>query len=61
MGEFLQKFIRAVRVSRYEKRPLIEDIKEVINKIIRRKLMKVEKPPRSIKQWYKHATNLDRH
>ena len=29
--------------------------------MIRRKLIKVEKPPTSIEQWYKYATNLDRY
>jgi len=29
--------------------------------MIRRKLIKIEKPSTSIEQWYKHATNLDRH
>ena len=28
---------------------------------IRRKLIEVERPPTNIKQWYKYATNLDRH
>jgi len=32
-----------------------------MNGVIRRKLMEAERPPTSIKQWYKHATNLDRH
>ena len=28
---------------------------------IRRKLIEAEKPLTSIEQWYKYATNLDRH
>jgi len=61
MEEFMQEFKRAVRGSRYEGRPLIEEFKREMNGMIRRKLMKAERPPTSIEQWYKHATNLDRH
>jgi len=32
-----------------------------VNRIIRRKLMKAEKPSMDIEQWYKYATNLNRH
>ena len=61
MEEFMQEFKRAVRGSRYEGRPLIEEFKREMNGMIRRKLIKAERPPTSIEQWYKHATNLDRH
>jgi len=30
-----------------------------MNRKIRRKLMEAERPPTSIKQWYKQATDLD--
>jgi len=40
---------------------LIEEFKRGINEIIRRKLMEAERLPTSIEQWYKYATNLDRH
>jgi len=46
-----------VRGSRYEGRPLVEEFKRGINGTIRRKLMEAEKPPSSIEQWYKCATN----
>ena len=59
--EFIQEFRRAVRESGYEGRPLIEEFKRGMNGMIRRKLMKVERPPTSIEQWYEHATNLDRY
>ena len=32
-----------------------------MNKVIRRKLIEVERPPTSIEQWYKYATNLNKH
>ena len=32
-----------------------------MNRMIRRKLIEAERLPTSIEQWYKHATNLDRH
>ena len=49
-----------MRGSRYEERPLIEEFKRGINSVIRRKLMKAENQPGSIKQWFKRATVLDR-
>jgi len=61
MEEFIQEFKQAVRESRYEERPLVEEFKREISRVIRRKLMEAERPPTSIKQWYKCTTNLDRH
>ena len=40
---------------------MVEEFKIKINKVIRRKLIETERPPTSIKQWYKHATNLNSH
>ena len=42
MEEFVQKFKRAARGSGYKRRPLIEEFKKGMNKVIRRKLMKAE-------------------
>ena len=39
----------------------MEKFKREMNRVIKRKLMKVERPLISIKQWYEHVTNLDRH
>jgi len=61
MEEFVQKFRRAARGSRYEERPLVEEFKRGMSGAIRRKLIEIERPPTSIEQWYKYATNLDRH
>ena len=61
MEEFIQEFRRAARESRYKERPLVEEFKRGMNGIIRKKLMEAERPPTSIEQWYKHATNLDRY
>jgi len=61
MEKFVQEFRRAVRESGYEGRLLVEEFKRRINGTIRRKLMKAERPPTSIEQWYECATNLDRH
>ena len=60
MEEFVQKFKRAARGSRYEGRLLVEEFKQGMNRGIRKKLMEVENPPASIEQWYKRATVLDR-
>jgi len=40
---------------------LVEEFKREMNEMIRRELMKAERSPKSIEQWYKYATNLDRH
>ena len=60
MEEFIQEFKRAVRGSRYEGRPLVEEFKRGMNGGIRRKLMEAENQPGSIEQWYRRATALDR-
>ena len=61
MEEFMQKFKRAVRGSKYKERLLIEEFKRGMNRIIRKKLMETERPPTSIEQWYEHVTNLNKH
>ena len=60
MEEFVQKFKRAARGSGYKGRPLVEKFKREMNRVIRRKLMKVENQLGSIKQWYRRAIALDR-
>jgi len=61
MEEFVQEFRRVARDSGYEGRALVEEFKRETNRMIRRKLIETERPPTSIKQWYEHATNLDRY
>jgi len=61
MEKFLQEFQRAVRDSKYEERALVNEFKKGLNRIVRKKLIEIERPLTSIKQWYKCATNLDRH
>ena len=61
MKEFVQEFKWATKKSGYEKRLLIKEFKREMNEMIQRKLMEIERPPISIEQWYKRATNLDRH
>ena len=53
MKKFVQKFKRD---SGYEERSLVR-----MNKVIQKKFIETERPPRSIKQWYEYVTNLDRH
>jgi len=60
MEEFVQEFKRAVRGSRYEGRPLMEEFKRGMNGRIRRKLIEAENPLTSIEQWYRRAMALDR-
>ena len=58
--EFLQEFKRIVRESGYKGRPLVEEFKRGINRVIRRKLIEAENQPGSIEQWYRMAMALDR-
>ena len=60
MKEFVQKFKRAARGSRYKRRLLVEEFKRGINGGIRRKLMEAENPLASIEKWYKRAMALDK-
>ena len=60
MEEFVQEFKRAVRGSGYEGRPLVEEFKREMNRIIRRKLIVAKDQPDFIKQWYRRAMALDR-
>ena len=48
--KFVQKFKRVARNSRYERRLLVKEFKKRINRVIKRKLIKVECSLRSIKQ-----------
>jgi len=59
MEEFVQEFKRVARGSEYEGRPLVEEFKRGMNRAIRRKLMKAENQPDSIKQWFRRAIALD--
>ena len=61
MKEFVQKFQRAAKDSRYEGRALVEEFKRRMNRTIRRKLMEVERPLTSIEQCYECATNPNKH
>jgi len=61
MEEFMQEFQRVARDSGYEGRLLMEEFKRGMSGVIRRKLIEMERPPTSIKQWYEYATNLDQH
>ena len=36
-----------------KKKALIKKFKRGMNRVIRKKLIEIEKPPTSIKQWYK--------
>ena len=60
MEEFVQEFKRATRGSGYERRPLVEEFKQGMNRGIRRKLMEAENPLTSIENWYRRAMALDR-
>ena len=60
MEEFVQEFKRATRGSRYKGRPLVEEFKRRMNRVIRRKLMEAENQPGSIEQWFRRAIALDR-
>jgi len=58
--EFVQKFRRIARESRYKRRLLVEELKREINATICQRLMESEWRPSSIKQWYDRTISLDR-
>ena len=60
MEELIQVFKRVARGSRYEERPLVEELKRGMNGAIRRKLMEAENQPGSIEQWFRRAIALNR-
>ena len=48
--EFMQELRRAARECGYKERPLVEEFKSGMNRVIRRKLIETERSFRSIKQ-----------
>jgi len=48
MEKFIQEFRRAVRESRYKEWLLIKKFNKKMNRVMRRKLIEVERLPRSI-------------
>jgi len=44
----------------YERKPLVEEFKREMNRVIRRKLIETKNQSGSIEQWYRRATALDR-
>ena len=50
MEEFVQEFRRVAKSSRYKGRLLVKEFKKGMNRMIRRKLIKAKRPPRSIEQ-----------
>ena len=52
MEEFVQEFRRVARRSGYKGRPLVEEFKREMNRIIYLRLMEAEQQPTSIEQQY---------
>ena len=59
-NEYVQEFKKIARGSGYERRPLIEEFKQGLNRAIRRKLAEAEEPPTTIGEWQERAVRLDR-
>jgi len=60
MEEFVQDFKRVARRSGYKGHLLIEEFKQCMNGVIRRKLMEVENQSSSIEHYFSRAIVLDR-
>ena len=60
MEKFIQIFRKGTRSSGYRKQALIEEFKRGMDRRIRKRLMEVECPLKSINQWYKRIIRLDR-
>lgn len=50
MEEFVQEFRGIAKKGKYKERALVEKFKRVMNKVIKRKLMEIERPSTSIEQ-----------
>jgi len=50
MEEFMQEFRRVAKESGYEKRSLIEEFKQGMNRVIQQKLIEAKRPLRGIEQ-----------
>ena len=48
MKEFVQEIRRAARDNEYKEKALVENFKQEMNRVIRRKLIEAERPPQSI-------------
>ena len=59
-NEYVQEFKKIARGSGYERRPLIKEFKQGLNRAIRRKLAEAEEPPTTIGEWQERAVRLDR-
>jgi len=59
-NKYVQEFKKVARRSGYERRPLIEEFKQGLNRAIRRKLAEVEELPTTIGEWQERAVRLDR-
>jgi len=60
MEKFIQEFRRVARESGYKRRPLVEEFKRDMNRMICQRLIKLEWQSSSIEQWYDKAIALDR-
>jgi len=58
--EYVQEFKKVTRESSYERRPLIEEFKRGLSRVIRRKLAEAEEPPTTIGEWQERVVRLDR-
>jgi len=59
VDEYVQKFKRAARKSKYEGRALVEEFERELNEVVRRRLVEAEMPPTTIMQWQERAVQLD--
>ena len=50
MEEFMQEYRRVAKESGYERRSLIEEFKQGMNRVIQQKLIEAKRPLRSIEQ-----------
>jgi len=58
--KYVQEFKKVARGSSYERRPLIKEFKQGLNRAIRRKLAEAEELLTTIGEWQERAVKLDR-
>ena len=59
--KFVQEFRKVIKESKYKERLLVEEFKRRMNRLIRRKLIEVERSSKIMEQWYEKVTNLDKY
>jgi len=59
VDEYVQEFRRTARGSCYKERVLVEEFKQELNRVVRRRLTEAKLPSTTIVKWQKRVVQLD--